>query len=67
MLKLQEKEWMLGKIVYSKVKRHMQSEGGSKDFIKRVASEETIDDALIHFLKAKIKKARVELGRGRIK
>ena len=36
--KLQEREWVLGKMVYDKVKKHIKTEANSKDFCRRVSS-----------------------------
>lgn len=45
---------MLGKIVFQKVKKHLKDQKQDPNYFRRVYTEETIDDALVDFLRAKI-------------
>ncbi len=49
---------MLGKIVLERVQKHMFQEKKLKaNYITRVKSEKSIDEALVQFLKMKVKRA----------
>lgn len=48
---------MLGKIVFQKVKKHLKDQKQDPNYFRRVYSEETIDDALVDFLRVKIERA----------
>ncbi len=49
---------MLGKIVLERVQKHMFQENKLKaNYITRVKSEKSIDEALVQFLKMKVKRA----------
>lgn len=52
---------MLGKIVFQKVKKHLKEEKKDINFFRRVQTEETIDNALVDFLRAKIERAEASL------
>jgi hypothetical protein len=52
---------MLGKIVFQKVKKHLREEKQDPNFFRRVHTEETIDEALVDFLRVKIERAEASL------
>lgn len=52
---------MLGKIVFQRVKKHLNAEKEAINYFNRVNSEQSIDDALIKFLKTKINRAETAL------
>ena len=55
---LKIKEEMLGKIVLERVQKHMFQENKLKaNYITKVKSEKSIDEALVEFLKMKVKRA----------
>jgi hypothetical protein len=55
---LKIKEEMLGKIVLERVQKHMFQEKKLKaNYITKVKSEKSIDEALVEFLKMKVKRA----------
>lgn len=58
---LKDREEMLGKVVFNRVKNHLQAERSGIDYYRRLCNEETIDTALIHFLRTKVNKARLLL------
>ena len=60
---LREQEEMLGKIVFQKVKKHLKEEKKDPNYFRRVYSEETINDALVDFLRVKIERAEASLGK----
>lgn len=43
--------------------KYVKEEKKTKDFSKRIKSEESIDEALVNFLKAKITKAEAHFSR----
>jgi hypothetical protein len=43
------------------VRKHLRAEEQSDDFCRRVDTEQTIDEALIRFLKAKVRRAEAVL------
>ena len=47
--------------MYDRVKKHMKNNEYSDNYFKHLSSEESIDHALVSFLKTKIKKAEVVL------
>lgn len=52
---------MLGKVVFQKVRKLIKTEKKSKDYMKRVHSAEAIDEALVDFLRVKIRRAEKSL------
>ena len=60
-LKLSNKEAVEGKKVYDRVKKHISNNQYNDNYFKHLSSEESIDHALVSFLKTKIKKAQVVL------
>lgn len=54
---------MLGKIVFQKVKKHLKEEKKDPNYFRRVYSEETINEALVDFLRVKIERAEASLGK----
>lgn len=61
LIKLSSKEATEGKKVYDRVKKHLNHNQYSDNYFKHLSSEESIDNALVSFLKTKIKKAEVVL------
>ena len=57
LIKLTTKEIADGKKVYERVKRHVNHNEYSDNYFKHLTSSESIDHALVNFLKTKIKKA----------
>lgn len=48
---------MLGKVVFQKVKKHLKEQKEDTNYFRRVYTEETIDEALVDFLRVKIERA----------
>ena len=57
LVKLSSKEAAEGKLVYERVKKHIDEGPSSTNYFKHLSSEESIDSALVNFLKTKIKRA----------
>jgi hypothetical protein len=61
LVKLSSKEAEEGKQVYERVRKHLKQEANCHDFFKHLSGEESIDHALVSFLKTKIQRAEAAM------